>query len=100
MRALCNNKYEDGLLDVPFATSTILGGVCLPARPLFHVFINCRSCWSYRLVTCPPPSFSDRRPVLPAGYFPVRSPYAGWKSKLFLPFRFGSFVLRWCKCLR
>jgi len=40
--------------------------------------------FSYRLVTCPPPSFSDRRPALPAGCFPVRSPYAGWKSKLFL----------------
>jgi hypothetical protein len=55
---------------------------------------------SYRPVTWPPPSFSDRRPVLPARCFPVRSPYAGWKSKLFPPFRFGSFVLRWCKCLR
>jgi DNA polymerase-3 subunit epsilon len=53
-----------------------------------------------KLSRCPPPSFSDRRPVLPAGCFPVRSPYAGWKSKLFPPFRFGSFVLRWCKCLR
>lgn len=52
------------------------------------------------VVTCPPPSFSDRRPVLPAGCFPVRSLYAGWKSKLFPPFRFGSFVLRWRKCLQ
>ena len=34
-------------LGVPFVTSTITGGVCRPASPLFHAFINCRSCWRH-----------------------------------------------------